>query len=114
MIWDALATSKIIENLGWTLVSSIWQISLIALVLLMILRVFKNVSASARCFLAISALSLAFVLPFISFIYLTNFSTENHSPEKADVNQSFDLPNEKLHQQNLFRFRRLTRYKHQA
>ncbi|MDQ3372476.1 MAG: M56 family metallopeptidase, partial [Acidobacteriota bacterium] len=83
MNWEMLTNSKLIENLGWTLVHTIWQISLIAFLLSLILRIFKNFSANARYLLAVTALGFAFILPLATFVQLTNDSAQNQSADKT-------------------------------
>ncbi|MBA2620855.1 MAG: hypothetical protein H0U87_06620 [Acidobacteria bacterium] len=91
MNWEILTESKLVENLGWTLVASVWQIGLIALVLRFLLRVFKNSSANARYLLAVFALGLAFVLPAATFVLLENASTENQSAAKVSDRENVGL-----------------------
>ena len=83
MNWEILTESKLVENLGWTLVASVWQIGLIALLLRFLLSVFKKFSANARYLLAVFTLGLAFVLPAVTFVLLENASTENQSAAKT-------------------------------
>lgn len=67
---EIFINSKLVENLGWTLVHSIWQIALIALVLFLVLRGFNKLSANARYLFAAAALGFAFILPFATFVEL--------------------------------------------
>jgi len=83
MNWEMLTNSKLIENLGWTLVHTVWQISLIAFLLFLILRIFKNFSANARYLLAVTALGFAFILPLATFVQLTNDSAQNQLADKT-------------------------------
>jgi beta-lactamase regulating signal transducer with metallopeptidase domain len=71
MNWEILNDSKIVENLGWTLIHSVWQIALVAFILFALLRVLQRFSANARYLAAVSALALALVLPVATFV---NFS----------------------------------------
>jgi beta-lactamase regulating signal transducer with metallopeptidase domain len=71
MNWEILANSKLIENLGWTLVHSLWEIALVAFVLFPALRILRGFSANARYAAAVSALALASILPVITFIQLS-------------------------------------------
>ena len=48
MIWENFLNSSVVENLGWTLLHSIWQIALPAAWLFLALRVFVKSSANAR------------------------------------------------------------------
>ena len=78
-----ITNSQIVENIGWTLVNSVWQIAFIALVLRSALIVGKNFSANARYLLAVAALLFAFVLPAATFVRLENSSAENQSAAKT-------------------------------
>lgn len=80
--------SKIVENLGWTLLHSIWQIALIAFVLFVLLKFFRASSANARYFVAVFALGLAVVLSVITFSQLTISSNLNHL-QNTIVNSDF-------------------------
>ncbi|MDQ3800018.1 MAG: polysaccharide deacetylase family protein [Acidobacteriota bacterium] len=75
--WEILTGSKLIETLGWTLLHSVWQIALVALVLFLLLRVLQKFSANARYTLAAFALALALVLPIATFISLNGSSASN-------------------------------------
>ncbi|MDQ3179820.1 MAG: polysaccharide deacetylase family protein [Acidobacteriota bacterium] len=70
MNWEILANSKLIENLGWTLLHSLWQIALIAVVLYLLLRILRGLSANIRYVASIFALAFAFVLPVATFVNL--------------------------------------------
>ncbi len=82
MNWEILANSKIVENLGWTLVASVWQILLIAIILFLVLRIFRNVSANARYLFAVAALGVALVLPTATFVRLTIDSAQGNAASK--------------------------------
>ena len=75
MNWETLANSEIVENLGLTLIHSLWQIALVALVLFTLLRITKKCSANFRYLISVTALLVAFVLPVATFVYYA----ENHS-----------------------------------
>jgi beta-lactamase regulating signal transducer with metallopeptidase domain/peptidoglycan/xylan/chitin deacetylase (PgdA/CDA1 family) len=68
----------LIENLGWTLLHSVWQIGLAALFLFIALRMLANASANARYAVSIFALALSFILPVTTFIWLTNDRANTH------------------------------------
>ncbi len=44
--------SKLVENIGWTLLHSLWQIALIAFVLFILLKILRGFSANVRYFAA--------------------------------------------------------------
>lgn len=64
--------SWIIENMGWTLLHSLWQISFVAAVLFCVLRIFRDFSANLRYLISVSALCLSFILPLVTFVYLSD------------------------------------------
>ena len=74
MIWESLANSQLIENLGWTLLHSIWQIGFVALWVFLLLRLLAKSSANSRYLAAIFALVLAFALPAATFFWISNDS----------------------------------------
>ncbi len=74
MRWENLINSKIVENLGWTLLHSIWQIVLIAALLFILLKVFRSFSANLRYIISVFALGLACALSVITFVQLTVYS----------------------------------------
>jgi beta-lactamase regulating signal transducer with metallopeptidase domain/peptidoglycan/xylan/chitin deacetylase (PgdA/CDA1 family) len=101
MNWEILAGSKLIENLGWTLVHSIWQIALMAGALLFVLRIFKSFSASTRYLLSVSVLALAFTFPLTTFVFFSKNSAETsraaaHQTENTDSIKSRIQPAEKF------------------
>jgi beta-lactamase regulating signal transducer with metallopeptidase domain len=77
MTWDIFISSKIVENLGWTLLHSVWQIALAALVLFLLLRAFHSASANLRYLLAVFLLAAAFGLPAATFVKLEINSHSN-------------------------------------
>lgn len=79
MNWEILINSKFIENLGWTLVHSVWQIALIASVLFALLRVLQRFSANTRCLVSIFALAFALVFPVATFVNLSANPTVDSS-----------------------------------
>ena len=78
MNFENFINTKIVENLGWTLLHSTWQIALIAFVLFVLLKIFRASSANFRYFLAVFALGLAVVLSVVTFSRLTINSNLNH------------------------------------
>lgn len=60
-----------IENLGWTLLHSLWQIGFVALILFSALRVLRDFSANLRYTISVLALSLSLILPVATFAYLS-------------------------------------------
>src|SRR5215204_5976982 len=78
-----LTGSSLIENLGWTVIHSVWQIALVAFVLFLMLRILANVSANVRYAVAVAALAAAVILPGITFYQLTAASQQRISVDKA-------------------------------
>ena len=92
MNWEILTNSKLIESLGWTLAHSLWQIALIALILLAARRILRSFSANARHAAAVSALALTVFLPILTFVQL---SQNTNLPASRNLNQSANF-NEKV------------------
>ena len=82
---ESFLNSEIVENLGLTLLHSIWQIALIAFVLFILLKFFRTFPANLRYCLSTFALGLAFILSLITFVQLSVNS--NHRQTK---NLNFD------------------------
>src|SRR5215204_5230600 len=78
-----LTGSSLIENLGWTLIHSVWQIALVAFVLFLMLRILANVSANVRYAVSVAAMAAAIILPCITFYQLTAASQQQISVDKA-------------------------------
>ena len=62
MNWEILSRSQLVENLGWTLLHSVWQIALIGFVLFALLRAFQKFSANTRYIISVFALAFALIL----------------------------------------------------
>ncbi len=84
MNFETLMNSKLVENTGWTLAHSVWQIALVALVLFFVLRVLRESSANARYLAAVFALVLATLLPVVTFVQISG----NSSVEKLRIENS--------------------------
>ncbi len=67
-----------IENLGWALLHSIWQIAAVAFFLLAVLRFSSGASAHFRYAVSVFILGLAFLLPVTTFIWLAGNSQNTH------------------------------------
>jgi beta-lactamase regulating signal transducer with metallopeptidase domain len=73
----------VIENLGYVLIHSLWQIGFVALIFFLALRILQNASANLRYLVSILALCLALILPVATFIYFSkNTKTINAVKEK--------------------------------
>jgi beta-lactamase regulating signal transducer with metallopeptidase domain/peptidoglycan/xylan/chitin deacetylase (PgdA/CDA1 family) len=96
MNWEIFIESKLVQDLGWTLIHSVWQIGLISAVLFVALKAFTKLSAEVRYILSVSALVLAFILPAMTFIQFSgsparsisaNPGYERTLPGKNDINR---------------------------
>jgi beta-lactamase regulating signal transducer with metallopeptidase domain len=79
--------SWIVENLGWTLLHSLWQIGFVALVLFPVRRILRDFSANLRYAVSVAALCLSLILPVATFVY---YSTET-SPVQTIKQTSPDI-----------------------
>jgi beta-lactamase regulating signal transducer with metallopeptidase domain len=80
MILEDLAISQTIENLGWTLLHSLWQIAAVGFWLFLTLRASAKSSANSRYLTSLFALALALVLPVATFIWLSQNSSTANQP----------------------------------
>ncbi|HEX8287959.1 MAG TPA: M56 family metallopeptidase [Pyrinomonadaceae bacterium] len=69
MNWENIVHSKIVENLGWTLAHSLWQIGLVAFVLFLLLQFTKKLSANFRYLISVFALVVSFGLPVVTYVH---------------------------------------------
>jgi len=74
MILENLTNSQLIENLGWTLLHSVWQIAFVALWLFLALRISGKSSANSRYIFSLAALVFSIALPLATFVWLSNNS----------------------------------------
>ncbi|MET0753260.1 MAG: M56 family metallopeptidase, partial [Pyrinomonadaceae bacterium] len=77
MNMEIVANSTLIENLGWTLLHSLWQIALIAFILFLLLRVLQKFSANTRYLVSVFALAFALVLPVVTFVQISSSPNSN-------------------------------------
>jgi beta-lactamase regulating signal transducer with metallopeptidase domain len=82
MNWNNITSSLIFENLGWTLFHSVWQITLVALILFLLLRIFPKFSANTRYLISVFALAFALILPVATFVKLSANLSANTSQNK--------------------------------
>ena len=96
MNWQILAESKIVGDIGWTLVHSLWQIGLVAGVLFILLLFFRANAVNLRNGMSVTALIISFSLPVITFVQLSGgmrserFFTGNGA-RSASEKQAWDL-----------------------
>ena len=96
MNWKILANSTLVENLGWTLVHSVWQIALVAFILFLLLRVLHKFSANARYLVSVFALVFAIILPVLTFVNLNGNLSANLSKNEFSAQRDFQLNNPNL------------------
>ena len=71
MNWETIATSRVIADLGLTLLHSLWQITLVSAGLLVALRILNGRAPNIRYGVSLAALGIAFVLPAITFVQIS-------------------------------------------
>src|SRR5687767_13179702 len=86
---NELLENSIIENLGWTLLHSLWQIALIALVLFLVLQILRSFPANVRYLAATFALLFAAALPVVTFVQLSR-SEKPNSAQTANSNAIYN------------------------
>ena len=83
--------SQIIENLGWTLLHSLWQIALIAFVLFVLLKILRGFSANARYWISVFALVFAVALPAFTFYQLNKTSSASFSNNQISQGEKLKI-----------------------
>ena len=102
MVLENLANSQLIENLGWTLLHSLWQIAFIGFWLFLTLRASAKSSANSRYLTSLFALALTLILPIATFIWLSqnssiaNQTSVNSGAENAAIFNEKTRPTEKF------------------
>ncbi len=91
MNWKIFTDSQIVENLGWTLFHSVWQIALLAFILFLLLRISEKFSANARYVISVCALAFALILPAATFIKLNADSAANTGQNKIFAERDSEL-----------------------
>src|SRR5262245_51172266 len=74
MTLNLIAQSSLIENMGWTLVHSTWQIAAVSIGLALVLRVLRGAGADLRYLISLTGLFLCVAFPVATFLQLTNES----------------------------------------
>ncbi|MHC4715161.1 MAG: M56 family metallopeptidase, partial [Planctomycetota bacterium] len=67
---DSLLSLPLLERIGWTLLHSLWQLSLVAVLAASVLLMLRKASASARYTLALAMLFVMAALPAVTFVLL--------------------------------------------
>jgi beta-lactamase regulating signal transducer with metallopeptidase domain len=70
--------SLFVENLGWALLHSIWQIAAAALVLFVSLKLMRKAPANFRYAVSVFALAVSMILPLAAFALLANNTANDH------------------------------------
>ena len=74
---NLLTESGLITSLGWTLLHSLWQIALVAALLLIALGTLRRSSAHIRYIVCVAALALSTALPVITFVQISSRPARN-------------------------------------
>jgi len=80
---EQILNPQILNALGWTLIHSLWQVALVAVLLALVLLVLRKSSARLRYNVAISSLLVSFCLFAITFGYY--LMTENNVKEEIII-----------------------------
>ena len=83
--------SKLVENIGWTLLHSLWQIALIAFVLFILLKIFRKAPANVRYWISVFALVFAVAIPVLTFYQLNKTSALNLSDSEISKSQNIKI-----------------------
>lgn len=87
---DTFIPSNIAEALGWTILHSLWQATLIGVVLMLILQLMKNNNATQRYLISLSALFAILLMAVITFF--TIFQPATAPLVSAQVAAWFEIP----------------------
>ncbi|MFN2500892.1 MAG: M56 family metallopeptidase [Pyrinomonadaceae bacterium] len=80
MNFETLLTSRLVADLGWTLLNSVWQIAVISGLLYAVLHLLRERSANLRYAVSVAALAAASILPIITFIQIAGVRGVNRQP----------------------------------
>lgn len=94
--------SLLVENLGWTLLHSIWQIALVAAWLFVTLKLARKATANFRYLLSCSAICLTLILPLATFIWLMNSPQKTEAQVKYSKLEQDSLPLEEIRRNENF------------
>lgn len=96
MFVEIFQNSSLVESLAWTLLHSVWQIGLVAFLLLIALKFVSRSNANLRYFISVSTLSLALILPIFTFSYVSNFPFYANNKQVISANASEKLQQEQF------------------
>lgn len=109
MILENLLNSQTVENLGWTLLHSLWQIAFVGFWLFLVLRVSAKSSANSRYLTSLFALALVLVLPVATFIWLSQKASDaKHSLINPEA-ENATVYNERIQPQENFSSPKITK-----
>lgn len=101
MIWNSFAETALVEQLGWTLLHSIWQITLAALALYTVLRLMHSAPANAKYVVAVSFLAVAVTLPVFTFLQISEridiTPTGRQYQQPDDRSQNYEVGEGRIH-----------------
>jgi beta-lactamase regulating signal transducer with metallopeptidase domain len=80
-----LLDSATLQNLGWTLAHSVWQLALVALALAVVLALLREASARTRYAVACLAMLTMLALPVATFLGIDSSSATPVSLQRADL-----------------------------
>ena len=87
----------VVENLGWTLLHSLWQIAFVSAWLFVALKLSGKATANFRYLLACAALFLTLALPVTTFVWLSSSTLKpTASVQNTGLDQERFLPNDRL------------------
>ncbi len=85
MNWDTLLTSKMVEDLGWMLAHSVWQIGVVAVVLFILLKIVNPSLSNLRYGFSVWALVVSLTFPVITFVELSGSMSSGRIFPEADL-----------------------------
>jgi beta-lactamase regulating signal transducer with metallopeptidase domain/peptidoglycan/xylan/chitin deacetylase (PgdA/CDA1 family) len=101
MNFEFLTDSSAVENLGWTLAHSLWQISFVAALAFVVLKSARKATANFRYLLSCAALFLTIALPAATFVWLEDSKSETALAASAlKTKGQTVLPKENLPDEN--------------
>jgi beta-lactamase regulating signal transducer with metallopeptidase domain len=87
---QAIFSTELIEALGWTIVHSLWQGTVVALGLSILLLIMRKNSAQVRYFLSFIALIIVLVWSSVTFVHSYNYAHEKQEiKEKIAANPDY-------------------------
>src|SRR5687768_4014865 len=72
MNFESFAESRLVVSLGWTLFHSVWELGLVTIALLLVLRALHVHSAHVRYVVSVAALAIALLLPVVTFVQVSS------------------------------------------